>query len=242
MIPEAGMDVGGEADLRQLLFSGGSYVSNSDDSRCAIWRSIRLLDNSQVILGRTTIKDAYYGVENVGVGTNLILFRANFENNFVGAYLRNDIATNFIGGNIFSFDGTLDPIGNLPYDFPFTPTYNIQRAFTGVQTDGVVLNTTPLNDNQPFNEFINLGNGIFLHDSDANINWCTFEDMDPGPYNDVFGNGILFDSDGFNTMTQFGLGVDHPQTTFNNCRTGIRTTARGLWFTSRIVGTTVWKT
>ncbi len=228
MIPRAGINLGKDNSpfAKELRIGNMSEVSNSDQQMCAVWRSIRVDDNGRLGLFNSTIKDAYYGVETVGESIVLQVNNTNFNNNFVGMYLQGNVSTPLFRGNTFAFDGTmLDPIGGLPDNFPYTPGYNTNRSYAGIQTNETVLNLFDYNPIIPPNLFTNLAQGIAMNNTHAIIHRCRFEDIEAGPYDFIAGNGILFESDGGHSLQQLGIlpsPFDPTPITFNGCTTGIK--------------------
>lgn len=217
MNPEAGMDV----RMNNFLgLNNQTHVHQAEE--CAIWRSVFVAGSTATLNSNdVTIEGALYGIHAGKSGAELSLTKTRFNNNFIGIFSIGGFALPIFSENEFQTIGMLPPQGNL-FPHPTIPVPFLQGSgFSGIFSSSSTFNIPSFGN---INRFRNLGNGMYLVNTNASIQLCQFRDMNVNPYGLAeSGNGIYFiDNSGGHSLRQRGLGQNDPEISFENCERGIR--------------------
>ncbi|GEM_PF-3174642 len=214
MDPCAGMVV---QHHRNLVFDDHINVRN----KCCLWRSIDLEHAANLTSSNeNTIRGAQYGIRTKGEMTVMRISDTHFDSNWVGIFLRHPLTISRFDNNTFvsdytdmhcsaySCDNEVQLMAQVPH---------LQRGFSGIVGKNTTLNL-PTGTPATNNDFTFMDNGIWLHDSDAEIRRCNFLQIKDLAYGAKSGNGIRFNVfSGTHSLRQWGNG-----TSFSESTTGIR--------------------
>lgn len=220
MDPCAGMLV---QHHRKLKFDDNINVRN----KCCLWRSIDLEYAANFISSNeNTIRGAQYGLRTNGDMTLMDISETHFDSNWVGIFLRHPLTITKFDNNAFISDYTdkhCTPLPNIPPPScdnevqVMAQVPHLQRGFAGIVGKNTVLNlpTGPAGTN---NNFTYIDNGLWLHDSDAEIRRCNFFQIKDLAYGQKSGNAIRSNIyNGSHSLKQWGNGTSITETS-----TGIR--------------------
>ncbi|MCF8246332.1 MAG: hypothetical protein K9J37_22710 [Saprospiraceae bacterium] len=220
MDPCAGMVV---EHHRNLKFDNNISVRN----KCCLWRSIDI-DHSATFTSSNdnTIRGAQYGLRTKSDMAVMDISETHFDSNWVGIFLRHPLTISRFDNNTFVSDYTDPHCTPLPGIPPpscdnevqvMAQVPHLQRGFAGIVGKNTILNL-PAGSVGSNNDFTYMDNGIWLHDSDAEVRRCNFLEIKDLAYGSKSGNAIRSNIyNGSHSLRQWGNGTSITETT-----TGIR--------------------
>jgi len=203
------------------------------DATCknAAWYGVELR-TGMVVGDGATFKGAYnaiYTPVTNAATNNLSLMNCYFEANYLGIRLNRSVTFSSTFGNTFGDAAFMrpwpgltlactwvDPIGKPQAAAPFAGIY----AETPAAATLVSL-VFPNNLTSTPNLFINLSNGIYMHDANGTVRQSRFQNMLSGAYTNDDGYGIHLFSSATHHLAEWGLGKTNTTLTFDNCRHAI---------------------
>lgn len=216
MDPCSGMVV---QDHRKLTFDNNVNL----DDKCCLWRSIDLEYAANFTSTNTnTISGAQYGLRTKGAMTVLRISDTYFDDNWVGIFARHPLTFATFERNTFHANA-IDP-HCLPFSCDqevqsLVQIPHLQRGFAGIVGRNTTINlpagaSTAANNNM----FRFMDNGIWLHNSDAEIRRCDFLSIEDEAYGQKSGNAIRFNvTEGVHSLRHWG-----DNTTISHSATGVR--------------------
>lgn len=196
-------------------------------NKCCLWRSIDLDYSAKFTSSNDiSIRGAQYGIRTKQQLVQLDISETHFDSNWVGIFLRHPVTFSRFDNNTFISDYTdphCTPLPNIPPPScdnevqVMAQVPHIQRGLAGIVGKNTILNL-PVGNTGSNNDFTYMDNGIWLHDSDAEIRRCNFFQIKDLAYGQKSGNAIRSNiNNGSHSLKQWGNGTSITETT-----TGIR--------------------
>ncbi len=205
MDPCSGMEI---SHYRILTFDNNITVKN----KCCLWRSIDLgYSSTFVSKNNNNIEGAQYGLRTLANGVVLQLSDTYFYDNWVGIFARHPLTFATFDRNLFHANAIDPHCSALSCDQELQSLLQIphlQRGFAGIVGRNTIINL-PAGAAADNNVFRFMDNGIWLHNSDAEIRRSDFLFIEDEVYGEKSGNAIRFNvANGTHSLKQWGDGTE----------------------------------